>query len=263
MARMHPGRVRPGVGLGVRAWLRQMGLMPASPISALREGVLSLRGLLDGEEVTLEGKTHRLDGVRLDVPPQDRLPPYVGAVNARALRLSGEVADRTVLSVLSGPAYVEWAREQIREGMEAVGRDGGHRLATFALYSVDHDSSRAREAVRVAVAFFLGAELESALVRVPGVAEEASALLARGGTAHLAREMPDQWINELAVVGDPDEGAGGLRNLLRAGADSVNLWLFPTERAEEVARLTAREVLPKLGFGQPSSQEESYKGRLR
>lgn len=69
MAPMHPGRVRPGVGLGVRAWLRQMGLMPASPISALREGVLALRGLLDGEEVTLEVRTHRLDGVRLDFRP--------------------------------------------------------------------------------------------------------------------------------------------------------------------------------------------------
>lgn len=115
MARTHPSRVRPGVGLGVRAWLRQMGLMPASPISALREGVLALRGLLDGEEVTLEGETHRLDGVRLDLPPQERLPLYVGAVNGRALRLSGEVADGTVLSVLSGLAYVEWAREKIRE----------------------------------------------------------------------------------------------------------------------------------------------------
>lgn len=133
----------------------------------------------------------------------------------------------TVLSVLSSPAYVEWAREQIREGLEAVGRDGGHRVATFALYSVDHDSSRAKEAIREAVAYFFGAELESALVRVPGVPEEASVLLARGGTAHLAREMPAQWINELAVAGDPDECARGLRNLLQAGADSVDLWLFP------------------------------------
>ena len=169
----------------------------------------------------------------------------------------------TVLSVLSSPAYVEWARERIREGLEAVGRDGGHRVATFALYSVDHDSSRAKEAIREAVAYLFGAELESALVRVPGVPEEASVLLARGGTAHLAREMPAQWINELAVAGDPDECARGLRNLLQAGADSVDLWLFPTERAEEVARLTAHQVLPKLGLKEPESQEEPYKGGSR
>ncbi len=236
MSRMHPGRIRPGVGLGVRAYLRQMGLMPTSPISALRESVLSVRGLLDSEEVTLESRAHRLDGVHLDFPPQERLPLYVGAVYGRALRLSGEVADGTVLSVLSSPAYVEWAREQIREGLEAV---------------------------REAVAYFFGAELKSTLVRVPGVPEEASVLLARGGTAHLAREMPAQWINELAVAGDPDECARGLRNLLQAGADSVDLWLFPTERAEEVARLTAHQVLPKLGLKEPESQEEPYKGGSR
>ncbi len=56
---------------------------------------------------------------------------------------------------------------------------------------------------------FRGRARERALVRVPGVPEEASVLHARGGTAHLAREMPAQWINELAVAGDPDECARG------------------------------------------------------
>ena len=102
MSRMHPGRIRPGVGLGVRAYLRQMGLMPTSPISALRESVLSVRGLLDSEEVTLESRAHRLDGVHLDFPPQERLPLYVGAVYGRALRLSGEVADGPLGTVQPG-----------------------------------------------------------------------------------------------------------------------------------------------------------------
>lgn len=224
MSRMHPGRIRPGVGLGVRAYLRQMGLMPTSPISALRESVLSVRGLLDSEEVTLESRPHRLDGVHLDFPPQERLPLYVGAVYGRASTFG---RGRRRSSRYCPARLMSSGREQIREGLEAVGRDGGHRVATFALYSVDHDSSRAKEAIREAVAYFFGAELESALVRVPGVPEEASVLLARGGTAHLAREMPAQWINELAVAGDPDECARGLRNLLQAGADSVDLWLFP------------------------------------
>jgi hypothetical protein len=81
MSRMHPGRISPGVGLGVRAYLRQMGLMPTSPISALRESVLSVRGLLDSEEVTLESRAHRLDGVHLDFPPQER--PRPGARRSR------------------------------------------------------------------------------------------------------------------------------------------------------------------------------------
>ena len=77
-----------------------------------------------GEEIWKEGGRGRSDG------------------------LSGEVADGTVLSVLSSPAYVEWFREQIREGMEAARRDGDHRVVTFVLYSVEHDSGRAKEAVK-------------------------------------------------------------------------------------------------------------------
>ena len=35
--RMFPGRLRPGIGTGVPAWMRQMGVKPRSPLSALRE----------------------------------------------------------------------------------------------------------------------------------------------------------------------------------------------------------------------------------
>jgi hypothetical protein len=37
-----------------------------------------------------------------------------------------------------------------------------------------------------------------------------------------------------------------VRELLDAGSDAVGPWLFPIDRAEEVAELTAHEVLPGL-----------------
>jgi len=61
------------------------------------------------------------------------------------------------------------------------------------------------------------------------------------------REMPDQWLEDLAVAGDPDECASKLRRLLDAGADSVVLFPMPVDRAVEVVELTAREVFPRLG----------------
>ncbi len=224
LARMYPGRVRPGVALGVRHWLRQMDLLPAKPLTALHETVTVLRELFAGKEVSFDGTAHRLDRIMLDYPPPQPLPIHVAAVNEKALRLSAGIADGTILSVLSGPAYVRWAR-----GL--VGPD--HRLTTFALYAVDQDGDRARASVRDAAAMFLTAEADSALVRVPGI--DAS-----------RRPVPDDVLDQVTVAGTPDEVVAKLRRLYDAGSDAIGLWLFPTDDAERVAALTAREVLPRL-----------------
>lgn len=247
MSRVHPGRVLAGVGLGVPAWLDQMGLRPRSPLSAIRECVTTLRRLLDGERVTQAGAVFRFDGVELTHAPRERVPIYTGVVNAKGLRLSGEIADGTVLSVLAGVDYVRFARERIAQGAAVAGRDpAAHRLVTYALFSVDSDSEAAKEALRDVVAFYLHAMPDNALSEVYGIGSELRSLVARGGADLVAREMPRRWIDDLAVAGDRDGCAARLRAFLEAGSDSVALWLFPLERADEIARLVAREVLPRL-----------------
>jgi alkanesulfonate monooxygenase SsuD/methylene tetrahydromethanopterin reductase-like flavin-dependent oxidoreductase (luciferase family) len=62
----------------------------------------------------------------------------------------------------------------------------------------------------------------------------------------IAREMPDQWIEDLVVAGDPDEVAAKIQALIDAGSDSVALAPVAADRPAEVASLTAREVLPKV-----------------
>jgi alkanesulfonate monooxygenase SsuD/methylene tetrahydromethanopterin reductase-like flavin-dependent oxidoreductase (luciferase family) len=123
MSRLYPGRIWAGVGLGVPLWLDQMGLRPSSPLTALRECVSSLRTLLDGNEVSFAGDVFHFDRVKLTHKPQERVPIYMGLVNEKGLRLSGELADGTVLSVLAGTDYIHWAREQTAIGARSAGRD--------------------------------------------------------------------------------------------------------------------------------------------
>jgi 5,10-methylenetetrahydromethanopterin reductase len=247
MSRLFPGRVWAGVGLGVPVWLDQMGLRPSSPLTALRECVTALRRLLDGDQVTEAGRCFQFDAVELTHQPASPVPIYLGVVNEKGLRLSGELADGTVLSVLAGVAYIAWAREQTAQGARDAGRDPGeHRLTTYALYSVDADPVAAREAVREAVAFYLAAMPDNDLSRVYGISDELGALSSAGGAELIARELPDSWIDDLAIAGDPEQCAVRLRAFLEAGSDSVGLWLFPPGQGEAVARLTAREVLPRL-----------------
>ena len=58
--------------------------------------------------------------------------------------------------------------------------------------------------------------------------------------------MPDQWLEDLAIAGEPDECAEKIGRYLAAGADSVVLFPFPAERAREMVELAAAEVLPRL-----------------
>ncbi|MCL4234163.1 MAG: LLM class flavin-dependent oxidoreductase, partial [Deltaproteobacteria bacterium] len=95
------------------------------------------------------------------------------------------------------------------------------------------------------MAFYLAAVPKSALTDAYGIADELSELV-QGGMERIAAEMPAQWVEDLVITGDPDECAAKIRRLLDAGADSVVLFPMPVERAEEVVRLTAREVLPRL-----------------
>ena len=247
MSRLYPGRVLPGVGLGVPAWLDQMGIRPKSPLSAMRECIENVRALLSGAEVTFEGRVFTFDKVQLTHLPNERLPIYTGIVNEKGLRLSGEISDGTVFSVLAGTDYVRWARERIAEGAATSGReDEPHRLVTYTLFSVDKDARKAKEAVRDSIAFYLEAMPDNALSKVYGITEEVGDMLSRGGAATVAREMPDQWLEDLAVAGDPDECVHKLEALQEAGSDSIGLWLFPTDRGDEIAELTSREILPRL-----------------
>ena len=77
--------------------------------------------------------------------PVSRAGPAVhGRGRAEDAQGLGEIADGTVISVLAGTEYVQWARQQIDEGRAAAGRTDHHRIVTFAMFSVDEDGSCAK-----------------------------------------------------------------------------------------------------------------------
>lgn len=253
LARMYPDRLVPGIGLGLPNWVAQMDLTPRSSLGALRECVTTVRALLDGEELTSEGNYFSFDAVKLTYPLLERrVPLYTGVVGPKMLQLSGEIADGTILSVLASPQYVEWAREQIAEGAARGGRDYHHDLSTFALFAIDEDGERARRDIRPLLAFYLEAMAHSALVQAYGITDQVLALAA-DGTAALAAGMPDEWIEDLAIAGDPAECAAKVERLLDAGSDTVELFPVPPERASDLLELAGEQMLPKISARTPEA----------
>ena len=241
-----PGRFMPGIGLGLPLWINQMGLAPVSQLGALRECITSARRLLNGEELNEEGKNFTFKNVALAYPPKRPVPIYMGAIGPKMLQLSGELCDGTVGSVLIGPKYIDWARQQIAEGAARAGRDQHHRFVTFAIYCVDKDSKRAKDAVRDITAFYLNAVGPGPLTGAYDANDKLSELIAAGGAEAIARDMPPEWLEEWVIAGDPDECAQKIKNFHAAGADCVALFPMPFEQSMSSIELTAKEVFPRL-----------------
>lgn len=246
LARMYPGRFVPGIGHGVPFWTDQMGVTPRSPLTALTECVDGVRGLLAGETIDAEGKQFAFHSVTLAHPPQAQIPILTGVLGPKSLRLSGRIADGTVMSVVCGTKYLDFALGHIKEGMAEGGRTS-HTVPTFALFSIDRDSKAAKAAIRTPLAFYLSAVgPHNPLTAAFGYNDQLADLLERGGADLLAREMPDEWVDELAVAGDPDEVTERIRALLNAGATSVVLSPVSKDHAIEQLNLCAETVLPSL-----------------
>ena len=118
LARMFPGRLVAGVGHGVQAWMGQAGVRVASPLTLLREHTSALRSLLAGEEVSTAGRYVTLDAVRLDWPPTEPVPLWLGGVGPRSLALAGELGDGLILANALTPDDVREAVGAARTGAD-------------------------------------------------------------------------------------------------------------------------------------------------
>src|SRR5690349_22082201 len=173
ISRAFPGRFRPGIGLGLPEWLRQMGFMPAKPVAALRESVGAIRRLLAGETVTFEGSHFTLDEIAITHPATETVPITMGVSGPMLLRLAGELADTTLLAASSGAAYIGYARSQVERGLAKAGREpDAMRYATVALTCVDRDGGRARSLARPVLASFLGEFGVNTMTDAYGISEQ-------------------------------------------------------------------------------------------
>ncbi|QTX03596.1 LLM class flavin-dependent oxidoreductase [Agromyces archimandritae] len=141
LARLFPGRFVLGVGHGVQSWMGQVGARPASPLGLMREYVPALQALLAGERVDADGRYVHLEGVELEWPPTLPVPVLAAGEGERTLRLTGEVADGTVLTAGTSPDGVRRACELIGEGMRAADRYGEpHRVVVYLLAAFGADA---------------------------------------------------------------------------------------------------------------------------
>ena len=245
LARLYPHRTLPGIGHGVTNWMRQIGALPTSQLQALEETLSALRALLRGERVSRSGQTVWLEDVQLAHPPAYVPPLFAGVRARRSLQLAGRVADGTILSEGSSPSYVAWACQQILEGMASVNRTDQHAVVVYTWCHVAPDTAIARQILRPHIAKMVAdGALDSQLAPL-GISQEIEARIRQEGKQRFIQAFPDEWVDQLAVVGTPDVCVNAIGKLTEAGADSIVLVPL-LEQKESQLEVLGRDVLPRL-----------------
>lgn len=245
LANAHPGRFTLGIGHGVPVWVRQMHLFPKSVLGSLREAITDVKRLLSGEILTGVGGYYGYDRVTL-THPAPGLRVLGAVVEPKSVDLCAEVADGMVVSALAGPRYVAAVRERIARVRRARGLPADFTLVVYALASVDDDRAAARAGVRPTAAFYLEAMGTTWITGAYGANGALAALTAKGGASAIEAEMPDDWLDWLAVAGTPADCVARIAALFDAGADKVVLCAVPSDTLPAQLDIFSRVVLPAL-----------------
>ncbi len=246
LAGAYPDRFdRLGIGHGVPAWVRQMRLTPKSVLTSMREAVTGVKRLTRGDSLTEQGAYYGYDAVAL-THPAPALRVLTAVVGPKSVDLCAEIADGLLISVLAGPAYVETVAARIAEARAAAGRPGGFEIVTYALACVGRDRAAARRKLRAVAAFYLEAMGPTLITEVYGANDALAAMLAEGGRAALEAQMPDEWLDWLAIAGTPADCVARIDALFAAGSTSVVLCIVPSDELPAQLDLFGREVLPAV-----------------
>lgn len=217
---MYPGRFMAGIGHGSPGWVRQMGLEASSPMKLLREATDAVSRLLRGNELTVDGDYFRFDRVRLTHVLANAPPLYLGVHGPASLRLSGELAEGTLLGWFSSPSYVAWARERVNEGRSRAGRTDRHQLVVLCLVSISEDEPEsARQEVGRWASHMLASMAESPQIQASPMRSELVDWIAHGSP----EVLPSGLLDEFVAAGDPDRCWTMVNRLMEAGADRVVL----------------------------------------
>jgi 5,10-methylenetetrahydromethanopterin reductase len=211
-----PGRILAGLGAWWDPLATKVGVSRARPLTAMREVVTVVRGLLANETVTFHGDFVHLDGVELDYVHQERrpkdVPIYIGATGMRMMELTGEIAEGVMLNYLVSPSYNEEAMEHLAIGAARAGRtvDDLDR-PQLVVCSVDEDRGAALDAARLLVTQYLGQQPH--IMKASGVSSDLLDEIARVITwpathdqvVAASRLVPDDVVQMICAAGSPDE----------------------------------------------------------
>jgi 5,10-methylenetetrahydromethanopterin reductase len=210
------GRVSLSIGAGVAGGVERMGFDYDKPLSAVRDAVAIVRGLLRGETVTYAGKVLSARGIKLDYATRRDVAIHVAGRGDKTLALCGEAADGWVVSNMCTPGFIAQASQIVFDAAHRAGRASVPEIIRYVPCVVRRDRAEAHLAAKHAVAEMLPgfvalskrvATVKDALLAGTGLDEaglDAAAARLRAGDDPGA-VLDERHVGAYAIAGAPQD----------------------------------------------------------
>jgi len=242
------GRMDLGIGRGDSA-RRVLGKPPTS-MKDLEEAVHVIRELVEGRAVEYEGTELRLTWSR-----GDKLPVWIAGYGPVALKLTGRIADGSMLQI-GDPDLIRWFASQVRDSAVLAGRDPNaiKVMAAAPAHVGDYADGRDRTRWFPALVSNHVVDLVNKYPREDLPEELTTYVRTREGYDYHhhaevgssnAEFVTDDIVDRFCILGAPDDHLVRMRELERAGVDQFNLYLMNGHEEEQIEHY-GREVIPAM-----------------
>jgi alkanesulfonate monooxygenase SsuD/methylene tetrahydromethanopterin reductase-like flavin-dependent oxidoreductase (luciferase family) len=221
------------LGLGASSPQMTKGFHDANferPLARLRETLLQVRALLNGERIPLQNNPDERP-LKLNLPPQPDLPIYLGASAEKSIRLAGELADGWFPFLVPYDSLPKLIKILNEGAAISSNPDKTRQIAMPIPVMVDADEGQARAAMAWFLAFYMslmGPVYPKTLVRL-GYGAEVTAIQQanKGQTPAIVPPEADALLRKLTIFGRPDSVKAQLDKWHENGATMVSLLLNP------------------------------------
>ncbi len=228
---MYGNRTVIGIGRGDSA-VRVTNGKPVS-VAVLRQAVLDLKGLVNGESIDYKG-----NDLRLPWASESRTPVWVAAYGPKMLAVAGEVGDGFILQ-LADPSIVEWTIKAVKDSAKAAGRNPDDvKICVAAPAYVTEDVAHARDQLR-----WFGGMVGNHVAEIVERYGEGGGAVPQALTDYIKERkgydynehgqagnthtdfVPDEIIDRFCIIGPPEEQIRRVQELKDLGVDQFAVYL--------------------------------------
>jgi len=200
------------------------------PLKRMKEYVEIIRLILSGKTVNYSGEIFSLKNFSLLIkPPRDRIPIYLAAVNQKMVELTWKIAD--------GVIFYLRPKSEIKTTLAKMQNQKKIDSSLQIITCVNDDSEKAMIRAKKTLAFYVSVgKIYREFLASNGFENEAKNIFEeyeKNGLQSNHELVSESMVNELCIVGTPDECKTQLRQFRETGIDLPIIQFNPTDNVED------------------------------